>query len=128
MTTASRASGSGCRDPCILAFRDPKSLDFFQKKYRYVTPRLAQILPPGDLLDQDALNAVLDSADLVVVPYSRIITPDGRVCSVALASGKKFIVAGTQEELLQAEKAIRDNPCLAGSIESDLVLRVERSD
>lgn len=118
----------GRRDPCILAFRDPKSLDFFQKKYRDVTPRLAQILPPGDLLDQEALYAVLDSADLVVVPYSRIITSDGLVCSVALASGKKFIVAGTLEELLQAENAIRDNTCLAGSIESDLVLRVERSD
>jgi hypothetical protein len=79
------------------------------------------------MIGNDALNAVLDSADLVVVPYSRIITGDGHVCPVALASGKKFIIAGSHIELLQAEKEIRDKACLVGSIEGDLVVRDERS-
>lgn len=77
------------------------------------------------MIGNDTVNQVLDSADLVVVPYSRMITGEGRVCQVALASGKKFIIAGSQDELRQLENEIRDNACLVGSIEGDLVLRVE---
>jgi hypothetical protein len=118
----------GRRDPCIIVFHSPKTLEFFERKYSSLGLHLAQLLPPGDLLDQNTLDAISESADIVLVPYSRIMTADGRVSPIALASGKKFIVVGTKAELLQTENALRENACLVGSMESDFVSQVARSE
>ncbi|MFN6163212.1 MAG: hypothetical protein ACK57G_08465 [Planctomycetota bacterium] len=118
----------GRRDPCIIVFHSPKTLEFFQRKYTSLGLHLAQLLPPGDVLDQNTLDAVSKSADIVLVPYSRIMTADGQISPIAVASGKKFIIAGTKAELLRAENAVRENACLVGSMESDFVSQVARSE